>query len=867
MLRRVRIVSVPKARTGYQVKGSLANDVPAMGGADYNAYIGQEKPEVRKNLTAVPREQANLEAEGGETVIGNIDGSSMPSFYGIKGPRHHSGGVPLSLPDDSFIFSDTQAMKIGDPTILKMFNKPAKKGGYTPAELSKQYDINKYRQILQDPDTDKIARKTAELMIKNYVMKLGALALAQEAKKGFPQGIPVIAQPYMEANQIAPEQVMPELAQQATQEGMEQQGMMPEPQMEQGMQEGSPEEQMQMSPEEMQEAPMAAFGMQMGDYSMPFYSDPNEMAYGGSPKPISRPRPLPRADNGTQVGTGGGRKTKDNLTAEDKKLIEEKWNKKTDDYIAFVNAKRGITNNTKLVDAMYEQYKKDIARQDNYTKSRAALKTGYEPELAKLNKEQMVEQLLAQEERNARLAAHDFDPAVTDQNVDKANKGSKTNKQALALIKKTPGLSDLDFTKGYQGQAAYIAYRNTLNQPEYKQHGQFQVGVGDETIGGIQGKITGIDNYNTNTTLGQRLGYVEPEEQAGPCQCEKDKLPDGSPDPTFKPKDAQGRCTCTPAGETGCPCVDQNGKAILKADGTPEVAQKDKDGKCLPCTTKKTTCECPDGSDPGKDANGNCNECETTSTIPEKPEPEWWLQDTVNTMGAFGDTMNLKKYMPWESRVDLEEPRPTFLDPTRELAAQSEQANIASQAAAQFAGPQALNSRLAGIQGQGAKAAADTLSRVNNQNVGIANQFEANQVGVRNQESMANQQMANRVYDKNVIANQQFDNSKAQGRSNQRQAYNTAVTNKWKTDALNQMYPNYQTRPGVGGRVAYTPTEKTVDPGKEQDDMFKYRNELHAAGWTPEEIKAQMDRKYGKAKKHGGEQHNGYIYTDWPIFL
>jgi hypothetical protein len=222
--------------------------------------------------------------------------------------------------------------------------------------------------------------------------------------------------------------------------------------------------------------------------------------------------------------------------------------------------------------------------------------------------------------------------------------------------------------------------------------------------------------------------------------------------------------------------------------------------------------------------------------------------------------------MPWEARVDLEEPRPTFLDPTRELAAQSEQANIASQAAAQFAGPQALNSRLAGIQGQGARAAADTLSRVNNQNVGIANQFEANQVGVRNQESMANQQMANRVYDKNVIANQQFDNAKAQGRANQRQAYNTAVTNKWKTDALNQMYPNYQTRPGVGGRVEYTPTDKTVDPGKEEADIFEYRNKLKGAGWTEKEITAEMARKYGKAKK-GGEQHNGYIYTDWPIFL
>jgi hypothetical protein len=141
MLRKVRIIkSVPKARTGYQVQGSLANDVPAFGGADYNAYIGTHKPQVSKTLTAVPRSAANLEAEGGETVVGNLDGSKMPSFKTIKGPRHSNGGVPLLLPEDSFIFSDTKSMRIADPKVLDMFGVKPKKGGYTPAELSKKYD-------------------------------------------------------------------------------------------------------------------------------------------------------------------------------------------------------------------------------------------------------------------------------------------------------------------------------------------------------------------------------------------------------------------------------------------------------------------------------------------------------------------------------------------------------------------------------------------------------------------------------------------------------------------------------------------------------------------------------------------------------
>jgi len=51
MLRKVRIKSVPKARTGYQVHGALANDVPAFGGADYNAYIGKKPSEVKKTIS------------------------------------------------------------------------------------------------------------------------------------------------------------------------------------------------------------------------------------------------------------------------------------------------------------------------------------------------------------------------------------------------------------------------------------------------------------------------------------------------------------------------------------------------------------------------------------------------------------------------------------------------------------------------------------------------------------------------------------------------------------------------------------------------------------------------------------------------
>ena len=301
---RIKSLGLPKAAYGQQVDYGLS-----LGRGMEGDPSGSLKP--KRTIGGVPREEANLEAEGGETVVGQISGDGIVDHMIIKGPRHSSGGVPMNLPDDSFIFSDTASMKIKDPQILQMFGKS--KGSYTPAELAKPYDISKYKAILMDPDTDRLSRNTAEIMIKNIVMKLGALALAQEAKKGFPQGIPEIARPYMEANGISEEDLMPELKAQAEQmQAMQQQEAMQmqqaqgmqQPQMQQQgppqgmppmMPDGQPvampqqgmappqqpmmdprqmmamqQEQQMMPPQPQQGMPMAAYGMQLGGYDMPF---------------------------------------------------------------------------------------------------------------------------------------------------------------------------------------------------------------------------------------------------------------------------------------------------------------------------------------------------------------------------------------------------------------------------------------------------------------------------------------------------------------------------------------------------------------------------------------------------------------------
>jgi hypothetical protein len=183
----------------------------AYGGRVFNQVAPNALPDrtsepriaVSNTLQPVPRELANIEAEKDETIY-FLNNGGLPAHYKIGGQPHSKGGTPLNVPEDSFVFS--KALKIKDKRLFPFFdiNKPT-----SFSDVAKKYDINKFRKVLADPDTDKLQRETAEKMIGNYNLKLGMLALAQESTKGFPQGLPMIAAPFTAVNAIDPKMILP----------------------------------------------------------------------------------------------------------------------------------------------------------------------------------------------------------------------------------------------------------------------------------------------------------------------------------------------------------------------------------------------------------------------------------------------------------------------------------------------------------------------------------------------------------------------------------------------------------------------------------------------------------------------------------
>ncbi len=164
----------------------------------------KEGGEVNYTVKPVPDEDANIEGELGEYILG-IGGGQNPfdetsnvgvGLYKIGGNKHYNGGTKLKANPGDFIFSDDKSLAFSKEAVKDMFGKEVKKEKLrTPAKLAAMYaKLNDFINEAQSDKTMPIDRKTALLNVENMMDKLADIAVGQEALKGFPSGIPAFAQ-------------------------------------------------------------------------------------------------------------------------------------------------------------------------------------------------------------------------------------------------------------------------------------------------------------------------------------------------------------------------------------------------------------------------------------------------------------------------------------------------------------------------------------------------------------------------------------------------------------------------------------------------------------------------------------------------
>ena len=174
---------------------------------------------VNYSLAPVPRDEANLEAEKGETVLTDMNNDGNYELYDIGGNRHFSGGTPLSLPPQSFIYSDTAKMKLNKYELNEMGIESKKR--ISPAKVSKNYQLNNFISLLDNEHSDHITRDTADYMLDKNKKSLSHLAFLQEARKKFDDGVPLAAYPYLQGKGINPLEFSQQMEQISAQEAEE----------------------------------------------------------------------------------------------------------------------------------------------------------------------------------------------------------------------------------------------------------------------------------------------------------------------------------------------------------------------------------------------------------------------------------------------------------------------------------------------------------------------------------------------------------------------------------------------------------------------------------------------------------------------
>ena len=237
-----------------------------------------------------------------------------------------------------------------------------------------------------------------------------------------------------------------------------------------------------------------------------------------------------------------------------------------------------------------------------------------------------------------------------------------------------------------------------------------------------------------------------------------------------------------------------------------------------------------------------------------KEKAPWWLQDIIQTAGAAGDLARIKRYPPWQATPQFRLPDATFYDPTRELAANAEQANMAYQAQTAFTNPQQLAAASSIAQGQAAKNAADVMGRYNNLNVGLANQLSKDRTDIMNVASQNKANLDTQLWDKYTIMNQQFDNSKAQARQNLRNSYISAITNRANTANMNSLYPQYAVDPSTGGFSYFKGNNSKLPATTKYDYMDSLWEK--AKQYSPNDPETMMQRLLQGTKGTAGESEN-----------
>jgi len=867
-----------------------------------------------RKLKPINRAKANVEAERGETVVTSMFGPNVPENYIIEGEKHKDGGTPLDLPKDSFIFSNSKELRITDNDVLSMFDMPKNKIGYTPAEIAKKYDINKYKEILLNPDSDNYQKDTATIMINNMFDKLSALALYQESMKGFPQGVPSIAIQFMEKNGISPQDLV-------------------------GQQTVS-----QTAQQPLARGGLTITGNPMADniYNT-IQNSSQEMINKFSPQTLMQG---PMMNDG-KIKTDTNQTTKKTDTNNDGKIKTDtnQTTKKTDtnndgNNIQVITAKKFDINipmnaDAALFDVISSSFRNiDTARRQSQI---ANMFSGEEKSIyVPANYGDYVESgtQYGTFRPNEQVIAVNPQNIVTNNGLKKFDKGgpftddekkrilnnvikSEKDKNNVEFLDEMPSdINKLDRSKIYivKDNNGKVKIYNIKAEPTGidltdEQKSQLkEVNDDDKTFLENAYKLLNVYNKSIEDIDAQ----IQAESNKSDGDIDKTKIKD-----LLKLKRLQYTNKQVLMDIVENPNAYKDKKSIFnyllsnksdigqdKNELLDKISQKDNVDKNLLLKKKEVKeaqkiyndtdrlkelgyIPAPFGFDekgmpkfysPEDNLYGNTTaayvlapnsiyknklyEKEYSETpgldngkVTIKPDEKktrtpFFTQDMVNLANAISEKANIKKYMPYQEIPEVFLPEATYVSPERALAANQETTSAIANMASTLGTPQSYAATASLLAGQQMANNANVIANTHNMNVQIANQNDAIRNQILNSASAQKAQLDTNLYDKTVIANQQFDNAKREATRNIVSAFNQAWTNRGLADTMNKTSDYFSIDPITYTTYFDKEKYKELEAKKQttsQDELFSNIQKINDMGNISEDTKKTIIESMAKA--------------------
>ena len=847
------------AVSGDQVDYGLVT-TPQYGGST-TAFNDSDNQDVRYSLSKVPRENANIEAEGGETVLTDLNDDGNFGLYDIKGPRHSSGGVPMYLPEQSFIFSDTKRLKFTADEGME-FGLTGKRK--TPAEISKVFSINDYYAELDSEFADNISSRSAELMLKKNMEDLSKLAFMQEAKKNFEDGVPLASHPYLMSVGIDPLQFTAQVEQislqQAQQQAIEQLSPSQREQLEylqmviaQAQEQEQASQQMNM-PQNQEQGDGLVEEMNLADANN---SMMETAKFGTELSDFMR-----RAQEGP--GTDGGGRKYDIMGREVDRATYI-------DYIVRNNMIRNIdgTLNDTYKDANFTEEEIQM-----YGKALSPeVPEGWDSfNIQPLEGDLSLSKAPSENEELSGL----FDENNTSDNNPSVNSNFKNpypvgseeykklqeyNDQGYVITEKDGKI------RIYKPGSSSFSEQDETVIGDYEVVGKGDVQIYSDDIEG-QGDViaeSGIGRYRKGMLAGNR-----PKNQGA---IYNNQIVDGVYDPSIAKDRSSGIYAY------GSPAIKSEeakkdfelrwGDVIAEIPGfdfnkdandpqwlefqnkAEEVRKKEAEAQGIPYVPyfkKKGS----DGYVPGEAWDGAFGlhtfntprldvdfkpEEEIFMDLPKKPpvppkvppletpDPlpkRWWAQDENNlmTLGTLDDTLRLPFGVPLErQKIDY-----VLDDYTGAIGANIAALNTVSSALGAAGGPQAI--ARSNVFGKTLDANAKAINRVNQNNVKTMNRVATLQPQLDLTVDRLNNAINQQVYDNTQLALENYENNANMRAIKANELFNTGATNAANTYNLNQLYDNFNINPSMYGDAEFTEDGRKLYKDSQADNLQDFYDKV-----------------------------------------